>query len=399
MNPFDVRELNRCDYYILFWVIYYLQGILYPSGGIISVSILGVLLVVSLYHCAKVLRLEYNPIFFRGLSLLVLLFSIYGFILIFSNLDGFTYGYSRTKPTYFYIKQIYLSLLPIYSFYYFTKQGYLTEDRLRKWVYVYFFSVILSYIRNQRDTMLIVNDEEVTNNMGYLFLGLIPAVQLFKKQPVILYAGMFVIFLFILSGMKRGAIFIGIICIIFSMKDAFRELSLRKKVLIAILSISLIAAGISFAIHLYNTSAYFTSRFEQTLSGDASNRDKIYSYFWNAFAYESNPFQFVFGHGAYGTLKLRNVFAHNDWLEIAINQGLIGLFIYLYFFWTMYKNWKNTESKDARMVFAIMGITFFAKSLFSMSYEDLTFVESSLFGFYLAGTNMDTEEVIIIQNS
>lgn len=66
--------------------------------------------------------------------MLMLLFTVYGFILVLMGPSTLYYPISGiSMPAYNYIKSIYLSLLPIYPFYYYTKKGYLTAEHLRIW--------------------------------------------------------------------------------------------------------------------------------------------------------------------------------------------------------------------------------------------------------------------------
>ena len=99
------------------WVLYYLQGVIYPAGGTISVALLGVNLLVSANCAIKVLQWRNNPVYFKSFNMLMLLFTVYGFALIVSSPSTLYYPLSgKAMPSYNYIKSIYLSLLPIYPF-------------------------------------------------------------------------------------------------------------------------------------------------------------------------------------------------------------------------------------------------------------------------------------------
>lgn len=188
VNPF---KFNRCDWYIAMWVIYYLQGIVYDEGGILSVALLGLLMLITLYYTIKVISLKYKPIYFRGLGLLLTLFTLYGLFYIIKSPSIVYYSISgKIEPSYNYLKNIYLSLLPIYPFYYFTIKGYLTQQNLRRWGIVFLLSVMLSYFRFQRETLQKLMEmgstrEEITNNSGYLFLSCFPLLVLYRKKALI----------------------------------------------------------------------------------------------------------------------------------------------------------------------------------------------------------------------
>lgn len=76
-------------------------------------------------------------------------------------------------------------------------------------------------------------------------------------------------------------------------------------------------------------SDYFNHRIEQTLEGDSSNRDVIYGGLIIHFLDETNALKLFLGNGAQATLKIHGGFAHNDWLELLINNGIIGALIYI----------------------------------------------------------------------
>lgn len=121
MSSFSIKNINRCDFFLLAWVLYYLQGIVYTTGGAISSALLGINLIVSVNCTLKVMRWRNKPIYFRGLNMLMLLFTVYGFILVLMGPSTLYYPISGiSMPAYNYIKSIYLSLLPIYPFYYYT---------------------------------------------------------------------------------------------------------------------------------------------------------------------------------------------------------------------------------------------------------------------------------------
>ena len=80
-------------------------------------------------------------------------------------------------------------------------------------------------------------------------------------------------------------------------------------------------------------------------------------------------------------------YAHNDWLEIAVNQGLLGLIIYAFYWLVFYKTWKNAINSDAKTIFVLTILMLFAKSIFSMSYGAMTYVSASILGYALATVN------------
>ena len=136
---------------------------------------------------------------------------------------------------------------------------------------------------------------------------------------------------------------------------------------------------------MMNNSAYFMVRFEQTLEGNTSNRDIIYGSLWDALLSESHPLYFYFGRGANSTFRIVGSFAHQDWLETFCNNGLIGVFILFFFFYTLGKNaWESRMCFSGMMFysFVTLFIIIFCKTLFSMSIQDIKMYESMLIGYF-----------------
>lgn len=387
LNP---AKLNRCDWFIIVWVVYYLQGVLYSSGGAISTGLLGINLLVSIYCAIKIWQMPNNPPYIKGLNLLVLMFSIYGFALILMNPSTVHYSMSGlSMASYNYIKSIYLSILPIYAFYYFSLKGYLTAERLRWWAVVFCISCVISYYIYMQQAMERIlargsSAEEITNNAGYLFLSLIPIFVLFRKKPLLQYAGLAFCMAFILMGMKRGAILIGGVVVLYLIWQIIKNARGKQRFIVILLTAVLAVAGVYFVIDMMTSSDYFLQRLEATKEGNSSGRDSLYSFFWTYFTDKADAIQYLFGRGANGTLEIYYNYAHNDWLEIAVNQGLLGIIVYAVYWKQFYSTWRQSTNIEAKTILALVGIIYFAKTIFSMSYGDMTYVCTSVLGYALA---------------
>lgn len=387
LNP---AKLNRCDWFIIVWVLYYLQGVLYSSGGAISTGLLGINLLVSIYCAIKIWQMPNNPPYIKGLNLLVVMFSIYGFAHIINNPSVAHYAVSgKSMASYNYIKEIYLSILPIYAFYYFSLKGYLTAERLRWWAVVFCISCVVSYFIYMQQAMEKLLEsgssaEETTNNAGYLFLSLIPIWVVYRKKPLLQYAGLAFSMAFLLMGMKRGAIAIGGVVFIYLIWQIIRNARGKQRVIVILLTATLAIVGVYFVIDMMTSSDYFMQRLEDTKEGNSSGRDSLYSFFWTYFSEKADAIQYLFGRGANGTLEIYYNYAHNDWLEIAVNQGLLGILVYAVYWKKLYSTWRKSTNIEAKTILALVGIIYFAKTIFSMSYGDMTYVSTSVLGYALA---------------
>ena len=119
-----------------------------------------------------------------------------------------------------------------------------------------------------------------------------------------------------------------------------------------------------------------------------SGRNLMYAYFYDTFMHNSRGLDYIFGYGADGTIKLFQNFAHNDWLEIAIDCGLFGIIIYFFYWWNFFKEVRSL--KESPMLHSMMILTIiplFLKSFFSMSITDIQIYQSAIIAFCL--TNKD----------
>lgn len=378
---------NPCNIYMLLSIFYSMQGVIISTGGtIISQVVLLVIILMGLYCAINVMFLKNKPVYFKGLNLLFLLFVIYGVILLLSNhnyvIKANDLGDVVSRSSF--LKGILLSLPTIYSFYYFSRKGYLTEKMLKIWILVLFGVSVFRFFDYQMAMVLLADKEEVTNNMGYLFVALIPALAYFRNKPVMQYFGIVLCMTFILLGMKRGAVLIGFVSILYFMYFNRKYIGKIPHTRLIILSLLVIGFSYSLIVYLLGNSEYFVERISQTLDGESSGRDELFQTFYSHFISETNFLNFFFGNGANATLGIGDNYAHNDWLEIAINQGVLGLVIYFYYWVCFYITIIGTRyNKTIKLALSLMFIVFFLETLFSMSYTSYNVITASVLGYSL----------------
>lgn len=393
------KLFNQCYVYIGLWMLYSLQGTLYASGSMISRGLLSIVLVMSLYYFFYV-NLQYKkPFFFKILNVFLLVFTLYGG---YNMLAGVVIHSAEGERiiNYFYLKDIYMSLLPVYGFFYFAKKGWLTESNIRIISVLLIVVVTANFFRIQHESLAKALEEgsrwdETTNNTGYEFLFLLPFLFYWRKHMIILNALLCYVLYFIIMGMKRGAIVIGLCVFLFMIYRMYRSSKGWSRWGIVILTGCVLCAGFYFLQDMYLSSDYFQYRIEQTLEGESSNRDYIYARLLNFFLYETSGLQFLFGGGANTTVTVAGTFAHNDWLELSVNQGVLGILLYLLYFislyWTVYKN-RHIWPSWMKGMFYVMLLILFTRSLISMSYASLSISISICLGYCLAFDNYNKYE-------
>lgn len=392
-------EKQICNIYIFLWCLYSLQGTLYPRGGFLSQGLLVVVLAMSLYYFIKVITCYKMPLVLKSLSLLLLLWTIYGFIIIIYG-NGVKWVANHT-----YLKNIYTSILPIYTFYYFSKNGFLTQSMLRRWGVVFLMIGIICFNTHYSENLSNAiargsNREEFTNNTAYAILSILPLLPLYYKKPTIQYVLLFVCMLYVLWGMKRGAILSGFVCSCWFLYMSLKEKgynSGKKKAWRSILIVIIVLGAIFAVQQMFLTSEYFGRRYDLTVEGDSSGRDSIFINYLNFYLGQSNYLYLLIGNGADATVRLLNEFAHNDWLEIAINNGLIMIIIYVIYWINIIKTISVARKTNytCYLIISMFFIIFLMKSFYSMSYSDITIYASSAFGFALANYNTIEQKVIV----
>lgn len=392
---------NPASIYIIFWVLYRLQALWYHAGGVLTLMILIGLLLVSLYHSIMIYSSHSSrPFYFRGLGLMLIMYTIYGIVLFITD-GAVTQGLRVRPPTYIYLKNYYISLLPIISFYYYTKKGYLNGDLLRKWVPLFIILGLIEYFHWQqmiaaemRDFGL---DETNVNNMGYTMVSIIPCLFVLKKSWLqYLFAAICVLFAFF--SMKRGAIICGFIS---ATLLVFMNMKSRKgtNIITPIILISLVT--IIVVQILENTlfqNDFYQARMQSTMEGNVSGRDELYASMFTYYKEGTTIIQKLIGLGADGTLKISMNYAHNDWLEILIDQGILGIAFFIFYWRSYIKSLrKNSYSQQSRNVLIVILLYTFLQTLYSMTMGGNIIYMSCIFGYALADGFSRDNEVLLKQ--
>lgn len=377
---------NPANIYTLLWCLYYLQGILYTEGGTLSKGLLVVLMVFSLYCAVTVISKKRAPRFFKGFTPLFLLMSIYGIFKLLFVGDVTILG--DVIPSYNALKIVVLSLTPVYAYYLFSEKGYINELWIRSWFFVFFIVVGLCLYKDQVSALqkaleMHSDRTEFTNNSGYLFLALFPAITFFRKKPLFMYLFLILCIGFIIIAMKRGAILIAIISLLYIVMTSFSQSKGRTKFAIITLSILLAIGVVEFVEYFYSSSDYFVARIEQTRNGDASGRQDMFPMYMNYLLNQADFFTLLFGAGADGSWLVFGEVAHNDWFQMAIDYGLLGLLIYLIYWFIIIKNRSSFKGDYLILPYTLFILIEFLKTFFSFSIIQLPIYETCILGYCL----------------
>lgn len=381
-----MKKKNECLLYILAWIIQLVREPFHLYGDSMSVMFLIGLYAWSLYYCYVTITRYKIPPFLKSWSILFLFFSIYAIVRII-NPYGYTYNVGFEVNSRMFLIEHWTSMLPIYPFFVFTKRGLLNEDILKKIAIVFIGLAIIRfyYGRSIAISKLAGNVDETfaTNNMGYFVVMVMPMMFFWRKRPIIQYFGIAVLMAYVLLSVKRGAILIGLICLLmlifYSIKNKGNKIS-WSFILLAIF----LVVGFNYVTYLISTNDFFAFRLERTMEGDDSTRSELYSSLYNAFFDNSNLLQLLFGYGADGTILLSQMQAHNDWLEILVDMGLVGFLTFFVFWLRAYSTYKSILNKDLKFLFFIVILMLFVRTFFSMSINSMYISTNLILGYCLA---------------
>lgn len=224
-----------------------------------------------------------------------------------------------------------LLILPLF----FIESSYaLVKNSFNPKLFYILVSILLSllvydYIQFRAATLLIMGRDEGVVNIAYYPLYLLPLFLCIDKK-IIRVIGLIVVFAVVVSSGKRGgmialvlALFLYLMIKVIGQKDRNR--------LLHILVFLCVAAFVGyFAVDkLADSDLMIVSRFEDVGEG-GSGRGEIWANVLSMI-FNSNPIQFLLGHG-YGAVTAHSsnkMVAHNDFLELMYDYGLIVLIIYI----------------------------------------------------------------------
>ncbi len=270
------------------------------------------------------------------------------------------------------------AFLPISIFIYLSRKGAITARFLSIMTVILLLASVVYYLNYERMRIMsfgMEDSDNITINASTVFVMLLPLL-FYEKKRLLLFFELAVCVFFIVAAVKRGNIVASIIPIGLLMLSQYRQ-SKKNLVTVFLLVIS-VGVGAYFLREYILDNSYFLARLDETLNGETSNRDSIYTrtflLWWNA-----DFFQVLFGHGYRAVTRILQVPAHSDWLELLADNGLLGFVLYVGVFISLIKVIRRTPEETDRFALMSVFLIWFAKSLYSMAY-----VENYLFMLMIA---------------
>ena len=389
------KSINRCDFVVIGWIMYMLMeaGVFIPYINNAQSILLRILIFISFYHFLRVIFTSKSklPIYMKGLNALVCLFSVYGFLFILLD-NHYVVRYTGLEVNRFsYLMNIYSSLLPIYTFYLYSQYNYINIRKINFWTVGFTLSAVLLFFAYRSQVLLHTRAVDITNNAGYFLVSVIPILALSNLKQYVRFVLLGLCIFFVVSSFKKGAIITGTVSAAMFLYHTVKSVSKQKRILYIVFAVILVYLFYDYLYNLFLDNDYFYSRIEQFfVERNAGERENLYSTFYNFFLSQDNIINILLGNGAYYTLQISDNFAHNDWLEIAVGQGLLGLIVYVNYWIATYRmavksNLPSNKSFAMLLIFVI----YLLKTMFSMSYDAMNIFSTYVIGYCVYQINFN----------
>lgn len=260
-----------------------------------------------------------------------------------------------------------LIILPYILFLFMYVSCYSVSDKIRNisLVLIYIF-LIYVYMQEYTKVIALAFNEDATTNASYFVLYLLPLVLCVEVKWIRILSVIAAIVVVVSSSKRGGTIAVLLASIVFFITEYF--FIKEKKINLGIIVFGVITAAIVIYGSSYIQELTVFGRIENLADDEGSGRMDIYRHTLVMIA-DANIFNFFLGHGwnrVVGDSAL-HLSAHNDFLEVMYDFGLIGLILYvsLYFF-LIRKGVRLIKTKSQYASAMLVSIAlFFVNSLFS----------------------------------
>ena len=363
--------------------LYFLQGWLFDHGSIVSQFFVAIWLLIDILYLVRYIHLGLGEPIGRIFFLFWILQTI---TWIFSPLFSESIYNISWSRTYSLFKNISIVFLTYFPFYFFSYKDVIKEKQLKTLAFFSLICLIGAFFINYNESVFNRGTTEITNNGAYYLVVIIPLLGLFFDDFIefFFYGGLTVL---ILTGAKRGAILCGLVELILFVFYYFKKSGQKKSLLKFLWMLITIILLAYVVVNIFEGNDYLQERYDQTRLGDSSLRDEIYSLAFLKFESQSF-FHQLFGNGMSSTLYIIDGYAHQDWLELLINNGLLGVFLYASVFvvlFVYFHKYRKGLSPMAKYMFLSSILGWLLRSMYSMGYVSIeTCFYSIVFAFVCA---------------
>lgn len=368
-------QIRKIDYYfnasfllLIIIPLYFLQNELGIDGAPLLALwlMIDVLYVVKEFYSKKTDRLSKIIVFFWFFNMIYWVFSP-------KKLIGEGISYNTIE----YMKNISIALLTYFPFLNMSRSKIIDESYMRIFLIMELIIAIINYYGYEGTIMANTGKEYVTNNISYRFVAALPLLGLFFRKKYALYLLLLVCMYFVILGAKRGAIISMVLMMTVFVYFFFRDNAVKNKFRAVILSVVSLGILSFFVYYTYQGNEYLQFRIDGMREGSDESGDlRVYYYhiIWETWK-QSDVSHLLFGYGFNQSISIAGNYAHNDWLEIMADFGLVGICLYATFLWNMWKRIRiSCRFLDDEYKYVIISafLMILSKAIYSMSYVSMT---------------------------
>lgn len=256
-----------------------------------------------------------------------------------------------------YLPTIMFVMLSFGYFLHLSSKNYINDNTLKLFTSLVFVIVSYNFYLTLTNKMNLLGEDNFykhSNNAGYGFVMIIPLlIYTFKRNILLRNFLLGIAYICVLFSSKRGAILIAtLLLLLYSYNIIVKQKSIFKRI-IAILLVTIV----SFSLFIILSDNLDSILYRFSASG-GSGRDVMYIAILDNFL-SGDIFELIFGHGFFSTSEATREaigigqMAHNDFLEIIHDIGLIGIIIFLVLYFSFIKNYlviKKINKEDAFII-------------------------------------------------
>jgi len=153
-------------------IIYFLQGLLYPTGSLLSQTALLLYISICLFYFSKVLLIKKNNLFVISLAAIIIMVAVYYLLgkKVYFRFDG------KTVNTFNYLKGVLFALATFFPFYYLSGKGKISEKSITIFFIIYGTITIIRFFYTRSLLQTELSRDVVVNNAAYEVLSLFPFI-------------------------------------------------------------------------------------------------------------------------------------------------------------------------------------------------------------------------------
>ena len=352
------------------FLAYSLQGVVYPSGSAMSQAMLAIYLAFGTY-CFFARLLKRDKSMAEKVMLCFFLLVAVTFVVSPKIVHGVTNEAIGRVSTWGQFKNIACFCLSYFIGAYCYSKGTVNSKMLAKAGIAFMSIMILRFFIAMFTMKMTYRGFMVQNNAAYPVVLCLPFLPLiFKHYKKIAIALLLLSIATVIAGAKRGAIVCLCVGLLAMGIYYLRNIKINIKTVIAGF---VVVVGLAwFAIDQYNKSDLLKQRLEMTQKKGLGPREIAYRSLLRHWEETPSLRAKLLGEGTAQSIEIWGNYAHNDWLELLVDNGLAGVVLYALFFVACFKGIKRyrgfTVFKLAGLVAVMLSLT---RSLFSMGFTDL----------------------------